>query len=190
MKIFKMLSALVLSVTLLQANAQSDIPKGFSKGTLVLADNSTVAGYIKDNSRRDAAVVLLKDGKEKTYKGSDLISMETTAGSFICINGDFFKIAVNGELSFLQKTSDASSQATNNGTEAKFNNGTEGQPGDYFIYNNASKQLKLVSKKNLNDIVAKSFGGYTPAIEKAKTAQSDIALLKDAVEIYNTRKGK
>lgn len=190
MKIFKMLSALVLSVTLLQASAQTDAPKGFNKGSLVLADNSTVTGYIKDNSRRDAAVILFKDGKETTYKGSDLVSMETTAGNFICIKGDFFKVATSGELSFLQKTSDASSQATFNGTEAMFINGTEGNPGDYFIYNNSSRQLKLVSKKNLNEVIAKSFDGYTPAVEKAKTAQSDIALLKEAVEIYNGRKGK
>ena len=185
-----MLSALVLSVTLLQATAQNDAPKGFSKGSLVLADNSSVTGYIKDNSRRDASVIFLKDGKEITYKGSDLVSMETTSGSFVCISGDFFKVAANGELSFLQKTSDASSQATFNGTEAMFNNGTEGRPGDYFIYNNSSKQLKIVSKKNLNEVVAKSFEGYTPAVEKAKTAQTDIALLKDAVEVYNSRKGK
>ncbi len=190
MKIFKMLSALVLSVTLLQASAQNDVPKGFGKGTLVLAENSTVSGYIKDNSRRDASVILLRDGKETTYKGSELVSMETTAGNFICINGDFFKIAANGELSFLQKSSDASSQVTFNGTDAMFNSGTEGRPGDYFIYNNKSKQLKLVSKKNLNEVIAKSFDGYTPAVEKAKAAQSDITLLKEAVEIYNSRKGK
>lgn len=188
MKIFKTLSALVFSVAFLQASAQTDAPKGFSKGSLVLADKSTVTGYIKDNSRRDAAVVLFKDGKETTYKGSELVSMETTAGSFICINGDFFKVAANGEVSFLLKTSDASSQASFNGTEAMFNNGTEGRPGDYFIYKN--KELKLVSKKNLNDVVAKSFDGYTPAVEKAKTAQTDIALLKEAVDIYNNRKGK
>jgi hypothetical protein len=190
MKIFKMLSALVLNVTLLQANAQTDAPKGFNKGTLVLADNSSVTGYIKDNSRRDAAVIFFKDGKETNYKGADLVSMETGAGKFICISGDFFKVATSGELSFLQKSSDASSQATFNGTEAMFINGTAGAPGDYFIYNNSSKQLKLVSKKNLNDVVAKSFEGYTPAVEKAKTAQTDIALLKDAIEIYNNRKGK
>jgi len=190
MKIFKTLSALVLSVTLLQANAQTDVPKGFSKGSLVLADNNSVTGYIKDNSRRDVAVVLFKDGKETTYKGSDLVSMETEKGNFICIKGDFFKVTANGELSFLQKTSDASSQTTFNGSEAMLINGTEGRPGDYFIYNNKSKELKLVSKKNLNEVVAKSFEGYTPAVEKAKTAQSDIALLKEAVEIYNSRKGK
>ena len=190
MKIFKMISVLVLSVTLLQVSAQNGVPKGFNKGTLVLADNSSVSGYIKDNSRRDAAVVLFRDGKETTYKGSELNSMETTAGRFICINGDFFKVAASGELSFLQKSSDASSQVTFNGSEAMLNSGTEGRPGDYFIYNNNSKQLKLVSKKNLNEVIAKSFEGYTPAVEKAKTAQTDLALLKDAVEIYNNRKGK
>lgn len=190
MKIFKVVSALVLSVALLQVSAQKEVPKGFSRGSLVLADNSTISGYLKDNSRRDAAVVLFSEGKETTYKGSELVSMESSAGRFICIKGDFFKIVANGELNFLQKTSDASSQATFNGTDAMFNNGTEGRPGDYFIYNVTNKQLNLVSKKNLNDIIARSFDGYTPAVEKAKNAQSDITLLKEAIELYNSRKGK
>lgn len=190
MKSLKLFSTLALSLMLVQANAQTDAPKGFSQGTLVLADNSTINGYIKNNIKRDAAVLLFQDGKEKYYTGADLVSVEIPAGKFICIKGDFFKVATSGELSFIQKTSDASSIATFNGTEPMFNNGTEGRPGDYFIYDNRNKQLKLVSKKNLNDVITRSFDGYTPAVEKARSAQTDITLLKEAVEIYNSRKGK
>ena len=190
MKSLKLFSSLALSLVLLQASAQTEAPKGFSKGSLVLADNSTVTGFIKDNIKRDAAVVLLQDGKEKSYTGTDLSSVEIPAGKFICIKGDFFKVATSGELSFIQKISDASSIATFNGTEPMFNNGTEGNPGDYFIYDNRSKTLKLVSKKNLSEVIARSFDGYTPAVEKARSAQTDITLLKEAVEIYNSRKGK
>ena len=190
MKSLKLFSSLALSLVLLQANAQTDAPKGFSKGTLVLTDNSTVSGYIKDNIRRDAAVILLQEGKEKNYTGTELVSVEIPAGKFICIKGDFFKVTASGDLSFVQKTSDASSIPTFNGTEAMFNNGTEGKQGDYFIYDNRSNQLKLVSKKTLNEVIARSFDGYTPAVEKARSAQTDITLLKEAVEIYNSRKGK
>ena len=190
MKIFKMLSLIAFSFIVLQATAQNDVPKGFNKGTLVLADNSTVNGYVKDNIKRDASVILLNNGKEKSFNGSELVSAEINSNSFLCIKGDFFKVVSNGELSFLQKSSDASSKATFNGTEAMFNDGTEGNPGDYFIYDSRSKLLKLVSKKNLDEVIARSFDGYTPAIEKAKTAYADITKLKDAVEIYNGRKGK
>ncbi|MEO6252976.1 MAG: hypothetical protein ABIO79_06710 [Ferruginibacter sp.] len=190
MKILKMLPAIVLGLSFLQATAQTEAPKGFSKGNIVLPDNTIVSGYIKDNIRKDASVILLADGKEKKYNGSDIVSAEIDGTGYNCIKGDFFKIVCKGELTFLQKASNASSKPTYIGNEVFFVSGTEGKPGDYFIYENKSRELKLVSKKNLNDVVASSFGGYTPAIEKAKAAQADIAQLKGAVESYNTRNGE
>jgi hypothetical protein len=190
MKIFKLLPALILSLFVLQATAQTEVPKGFSKGKIVLPDNTIVNGYIKDNIRKDASVIMLTDGKEKKYNGSDIASAEIDATGYICIKGDFFKEVCSGELSFLQKSSDASSKPTNIGNEVLFISGTEGKPGDYFIYENRKRQLKLVSKKNLNAVVANTFGGYAPAIEKAKAAQADIAQLKTAVESYNSRSEK
>ncbi len=187
MKILTMLPAVTLSLFFLQATAQTEAPKGFSKGKVVLPDNTIVSGYIKDNIRKDASVVMLTDGKEKKYNGSDIAAAQIDATGYICIKGDFFKEVCSGELSFLQKSSNASSKPTYIGNEVFFVSGTDGKPGDYFIFENKNRELKLVSKKNLNDVVAKSFGGYAPAIEKAKAAQTDIALLKDAVESYNSR---
>ena len=190
MKILKLVSGVALSLLFLQTNAQTEAPKGFGKGQVVLPDNSIVSGFIKDNIRKDASVVLLVDGKEKKYDGSDINAAEVDAVTYTCIKGDFFKVVCNGELTFLQKSSNASSKPTTVGNEVFFLSGTEGKPGDYFIYENKNQQLKLVSKKNLNDVVTMSFGGYAPAIEKAKAAQTDIAQLKDAVESYNGRNGK
>ena len=59
--------------------------------------------------------------------------------------------------------------------------------GDYFIYNNNNKELKKVSKKNVDAVAASLFAGCTAAIEKAKTVNGDIAKVKDAVELYNNR---
>jgi hypothetical protein len=189
MKILKLLSAAALSLLFLQTNAQ-EAPKGFTKGKVTLADNTVITGFIKDNIRKDASVTLLVDGKEKKYHGADIAAAEVDATIYNCMKGDFFKVVCNGELTFLQKSSDASGKPTTVGNEVFFLSGTQGKPGDYFIYENKSQQLKLVSKKNLNDVVTNSFGGYAPAIEKAKAAQADVALLKDAVESYNGRNGK
>lgn len=190
MKIFKLLPAFALSLIFLPAFAQTQAPEGFSKGKLVLPDNTVVTGFIKDNIRKDASVTLLSGGTEKVYNGADLNSAETDAASFICIKGDFFKVVCTGELSFLQKSSDASSKPTYNGNEVLFISGTAGKAGDYFIYDNRSRELKLVSKKNLNALIAGTFGEYTPAIDKAKAAEGNIAGLKEAVEVYNGRNGK
>jgi hypothetical protein len=90
----------------------------------------------------------------------------------------------------LQKSSDASSKPSYNGTEAIFMHGTEGKPGDYFIYDIMGKQLKLVSKKTFDKVIAVSFADCTAAIDKAKVIGNDIYQLKEAVEIYNNRSKK
>jgi hypothetical protein len=189
MKIVNLLTLSIVSLVLTQANAQSEAPKGFKKGTIVLADGSNLPGYVKDNIRSNASVVFLAEtgGKKKNYNGSDLNTAQIEGTKFICIKGDFFKVLSEGELSFLQKASDASGKPTYNGNEATFSSGTEGKLNDYFIYTTSSKQLKLVSKKNVDEVIAASFAGYTAAIDKAKTVNGDLSQLKDAVEIYNNR---
>ena len=47
MKRVRILSAIILSIAFLQANAQTEIPKGFKKGTITLADNSYFPGISK-----------------------------------------------------------------------------------------------------------------------------------------------
>jgi hypothetical protein len=189
MKILHTITAAALSLIFLQANAQNEIPKGFKRGTLVHADGSTLSGLIKDNIRNNASVLFISEagGKKMKYDGSELISAEMEGTKFICIRGDFFKVLCEGELSFLQKASDASGKPVYNGNVPVFSNGTEGSPNDYFIYHNENKQLKLISKKNVDDVAAASFAGYTAAIDKAKTINGDLSLLKDAIALYNSR---
>jgi hypothetical protein len=188
MKILKILAVTVLSVVMAQANAQSEAPKGYKKGSLVLTDNSSLSGFVKENIRKDASVSFAgTDGKKKNYNGTDLLSAEIEGDKFICIKGDFFKVICEGELNFLQKSSDASGKPTYNGNEAIFSSGTAGKPNDYFIYNTNDKQLKLVSKKNLDEVVASSFAGHAAALDKAKTVDGDLLQLKDAVQVYNNR---
>ncbi len=189
MKIINLLTLSIVSLVLTQANAQPEAPKGFKKGTIVLADGSNLPGYVKDNIRSNASVVFIAEtgGKKKNYNGSDLNTAQIEGTKFICIKGDFFKVLSEGELSFLQKASDASGKPTYNGNEAIFSSGTEGKLNDYFIYTTSSKQLKLVSKKNVDEVIAASFAGYTAAIDKAKTVNGDLSQLKDAVDIYNNR---
>lgn len=189
MRILKTTAAVVFSMILLQANAQMEVPNGFKKGAITLADGSTQQGFVKENIRKNASVMFTSttEGSKKNYSGSELNAAEVEGVKFICINGDFFKVISEGELSFLQKSSDASGKPAYNGSDAVFSNGTEGKPGDYFIYNNSSKDLKWVSKKNINEVAQASFAGYPAAVDKAKAVTGDLAQLKDAVDIYNNR---
>src|SRR5882672_3625421 len=166
----KIVTAIVaLSFAFLQAHAQNEPPKGFKKGTLVLTDNSVMAGYVKENIRNNASVVLVNatGDKKKSYDGSELVSAEIDGMKFLCIKGDFFHVISEGSLCFMQKESDASRKPSYNGTEPVFMNGTEGSRGDYFIYDSRNKQLKLVSKKTFDAVIAETFVNNTAAINKA-----------------------
>lgn len=187
-----MIFALILSAAFLQVNAQPEAPKGFKQGTIILADSSSLSGFIRDNIRNNASVIFMSKAGEKkeNYNGSQLISVKIEETKFLCINGDFFKVLSEGELGFLQKASDASAKPSYNGNEAIFSNGTEGKPGDYFIYGKKDSQLKLVSKKNFNEITASAFAGNTAAIDKSKTLNGDISRLKEAVDLYNDSNNK
>lgn len=190
MKILKLVPSFIISLIVLQATAQTEAPRGFINGKVVLPDNTVVTGFIKDNIRKDASVVMFTNGKEKKYNGADIASAVVGETTYNCMKGDFFKVVCNGELTFLQKASDASSKPTQVGNEVFFLSGTDGKPGDYFLYETKNQQLKLVSKRTLSTVIANSFGTYAPAIEKAKAAQNDIAQLKSAVETYNSRSEK
>jgi hypothetical protein len=192
MKNVKIILVVALSFYFAVTQAQTEAPKGFKKGTLTLADNSTISGNIKNNIRSSASVVFLSEegGKKKNYDGSELISAEIDGTKYLCIKGDFFRVISNGGLGFLQKASDASNKPTYNGSEAVFASGTEGKTDDYFIYESRNKDLKKISKKNFDEVTAAAFAGNTAAMDKAKSINGDIAQLKEAVDIYNSQANK
>ncbi|MBL7730424.1 MAG: hypothetical protein JNM88_04535 [Chitinophagaceae bacterium] len=179
MKIFRLLSLAFIATFMVSAvSAQSS-------GTLVLADGTTLTGNIKNNISRNASVQIQTDGKKKTYTAAQLTSAQVEGVNYRCISGDFFKVICTGNLCFLQKASDASGTITYNGTEAVVNNGTDGKPGDYFLFNTTKNNLQLVSVKNLEEVIQQNFNGNAAAIEKARTAATDISQLKEAVTIFN-----
>jgi hypothetical protein len=186
----KMLMLYMLLLVLVQGKTQTETPKGFSKGNIVLSDGTELNGLIKEKIRGNTSLTFLgDDNKKKNYDGSDLRSAVIGNDQFICIKGDFFRVAADGELKLLQKSSDASTKPMYNGSQAVFGNGTAGSPGDYFLYTK-DKQLKLVSRKTVNAVAAETFAGCDDAISKAKLASDDLSHLSDAVVSYNNWKGK
>ncbi len=180
---------LYAAILLSHVQAQMILPKSFKPGELLFLDSTHLKGFIKENIRKDASVIFIAgpQGKRKQYNANNLISVDIDSITFICLHGDFFKIICDGELAFVQKSSDASNIPVYNGPEAIFFNSTEGIKGDYFIYEKKAKVLKLVSKKNMNEIAVSIFKGYAPAITMAEKAYSEITLLKDAIDLYNKR---
>ena len=192
MKLSTFFTAILFSISFLQLQAQNEIPKSFAKGHIVLADGSSIPGYIKENMRSNASLTIIEEagGKKRNYNGSELMGVYIDSARFLCIKGDFFKVICEGDLYFLQKASNASDKPVYNGIEAVSMNGTEGKINDYFFYDNKRQQLRLLTKKNIPAMIETSFNNCAAAISKAKEAGDDLPLLKQAVAIYNARDEK
>jgi hypothetical protein len=174
-----------LCIFTLIASAQEP-PKGFTKGSIVLTDGSTVTGFIKEKIRSNASLTFFDaENKKKNYDGSVLQSANIGDEKFLCIKGDFFRIIEDGSIKFLQKSSDASSKPVYNGNQAIFMNGTEGDPGDYFLYLSSTRELKHLSRKTVSIVVAETFAKCELALAKAKAVKDDISKLNEAVQEYN-----
>lgn len=159
-------------------------PAGFVNGSVTLADGSVLTGYIKDNLKKSASVQFIDSkGSKKTYNATQVNAVRISDAGYTCISGDFFKTLSTGKMNFLQKASNGSGTLSYNGTEAVVSSGTDGKIGDYFVYMN--NQLKLLNKKNLEAFISQDLAVCTPAVEKAKAINGDIARLQEAVEIFN-----
>ncbi len=192
MKLFNALLTAACCIISTGIHAQNDIPKGFSKGNITLPGNTIVAGYVKDNLHSNGTISIITDGNDrrKNYSANEIMAALIDSTRFICIKGDFFRVISEGELYFLQKASNASNQPIYNGAEAIFIKGTEGRVNDYFFYDNRLGQLKLLTKKNRNEMIAGTFNNCAAAIARAGEAGEDLAQLRQAVDIYNQRSQK
>lgn len=185
MKLKAIFYGALLSFSTTAVKAQTEIPAGFTKGSITLANGTVVAGYLKDNIKKSASVTYVDNNgaNKKTYEGSDINNVTIESENFTCIKGDFFKTICTGKICFLQKASNAANKASYNGAEPVFNSGTEGKIGDYFVY--SSNTLKLINKKTVNAFISSDLSNCTAAVEKANGINGNIAKLQEAVEVFN-----
>ena len=186
MKLKTIFYGTLLSFSTAAVKAQTEIPAGYTTGSITLANGTVVAGFIKDNIKKSASVSFTDNAgaNKKTYEGSEINGVAINTENFICVKGDFFKTICTGKLCFLQKASNAANKASYNGTEPVFNSGTEGKIGDYFIY--SGNTLKLINKKTVDAFIRSDLSSCTAAVEKAIAINGNIAKLQEAVEIYNS----
>lgn len=147
-KLLLLLNLAILTLGL-TANAQTEIPKGFEKASLVLTDGSTLVGYVKDQMRKQASIQFFNPstGKKTSYDANSLNSISINENKWICLQGDFFKQLNNSNPILLQKCSDVAGKPIFNGVETVISTGSQGKIDDQFQYNSNTNQLIPVSNK-------------------------------------------
>jgi hypothetical protein len=186
MKIRQQLLAIALLFSAAAASAQTTaIPEGYAKAEISLADGKVISGYIKESIKKSASVVFIDEAgqNKKTYDGASINSLKTGTDTYLCISGDFFKTLSIGKLALLQKSSNSAGKVSYNGSDAIVSNGTAGKIGDYLIY--TDNKLKVLNKKTTEAFISNDLAGCSAAIEKASTANGNMLIIKEAVDIYN-----
>jgi hypothetical protein len=178
----------ILGLTFNIAMAQA--PAGFESGSIVLANNTKLEGYVKEALASKGSISFVSaSGSKKTYSVSELNAFSYKTDNYIVYANDFYKTKIVGSKANLyQKESNNSGKLLYNGSEAFTATTTDGNIGDYYIKLNNSDDLLLVNSKNFATVLSKEFASCSTIIADIKSKQLDFAQLTKAVEMFNNCK--
>ena len=170
--------ALLLQSAVYAQPSPSGDPDVSVSGQVVLTDNSTVAGTVKENIRKKGELTLLNSGKKKKYKAADISSAQIGGSQYITWNYTFYEVIFQGKSLTLLRKANEPSGVQYNGSDAVVIS-SEGNIDDLFIKKNGDASLILLSKKNVKDILGKVCSNCVSGIDATKF---DADTLKKAAE--------
>jgi len=171
----------------LEVNAQA--PAGFQKATITLANNQQVEGAVKGGGIAKGTVQFVAaNGAKKNYSAAELNALTVNGESYLALSNDFYKVLVNGKASLLQKQSDNSGKMLYNGSEASLASTTEGKVGELYLLTASNGDLKLLGKKNFDEVLGASLADCPALLADLKAKQISYEQLPQAVGKYNSCK--
>ncbi|MBC7827338.1 MAG: hypothetical protein H7122_06310 [Chitinophagaceae bacterium] len=184
------LTAIFLLSGFLTMNAQSSngnsIPEGFNAGSIVMPDNTTLTGYVRNNMKKNGEVIFLSpDGKKIKYTATQVSSISIDNNHYIVANNAFYKVVTDGaKIKLLRKASNASG-IQYNGSEPIVLDAGEGSYDDYFIQTVSTKKLQLVRKKDFQKVFTSACSDCTTLTDDLKANKLGFAEIEQAVALYN-----
>jgi hypothetical protein len=178
--------AIIAFLALVGLEANSQVPAGFQKTTITLANNQQVEGSIKDGGIAKGTVQFVAaTGAKKSYSAAELNALTVNGETYLALSNDFYKVLVNGKASLLQKQSDNSGKMLFNGSEANIATTTEGKIGEWYLFNTSTGDLHLLGKKNFDTVLGNALTDCPAFLAdlKAKTFAYD--QLAQAIGKYN-----
>jgi len=152
---------------------------GYLSGEIVLADNSTITGTVKDNIRKKGEITVLRDGKKTKYKADEISSVRIGSSNYITNGYTFYELLWQGtNLTLLRKANEPSG-VRYIGAEPIVISNSEGDINDYFVKIKTDASLTLINAKNVRDVLKKLCGNCSITIDETKW---DTAAIKKALE--------
>ncbi|MBI5856584.1 MAG: hypothetical protein HZB42_02940 [Sphingobacteriales bacterium] len=176
----------------IQVSAQSEIPKNYAKGELMLFDGSSIKGYIKNDFKRVSQITILNESGVKKAYWADLITrISFGVENYICVKAEFFKVISTGTIGLIQKASDISGKIIGyNGAEPIFGSGSEGEVNDFFFYAMITNNLSLLTKKNYSEVIMTVFKGCSQITANTTKYSFNQEEFISLTETYNSRCGE
>ena len=180
----KLLSLLLLTVLvqITRINAQPAPEKdteGYVSGQVLLTDNSTISGTIKDNIRKKGEITILSDGKKTKYKAGEINSVQIGGSTYITNNYTFYEITWQGKKIALLRKANEPSGVQYNGVEPVVISGSEGDVDDYFVKKTNDASFYLMTSKTAKDVLGKF---CSTCANTSDATKFDIVAIKKAVE--------
>lgn len=177
--------AITAFLALVGLEAISQIPAGFQKASITLANNQQLEGTIKDGGIAKGTVQFVgANGSKKNYSAAELNAVTVNGENFLALSNDFYKVLVNGKASLLQKQSDNSGKMIFNGSEATVASTTEGKVGEWYLLTN-SGDIHLLGKKNFDTVLGTALADCPALLAEIKAKQISYEQLAQAVGKYN-----
>jgi len=169
--------ALLWQVSAVIAQPAGD-PDAAVSGQIVLPDNSTVSGTIKDNIRKKGELTIVSNGKKTKYKAGDISSAQLGSSNYITWNYTFYEILWQGKNLTLLRKANEPSGVQYNGSEA-ISVTSEGNIDDLFARKKGDASLELLTKKTVKDVLGKICGSCASSVDATKF---DTEAVKKAME--------
>lgn len=189
MKQLQLAAILLLSGFFLnaQTSVSNPIPEGFTTGTVITPNNSTLEGYVKNNLKKNGEVIFISsDGKKTKYNASQVSGLTIENNKYIVANNAFYKVVTDGAKIKLLRKASSSSAIQYNGSEPIAVNTGEGGYDDYFIQLVATKKLQLVRKKDFSKVFASVCADCATLTDDLKANKIGFAEIEQAVSAYNS----
>ncbi|HQR92707.1 MAG: hypothetical protein B7Y15_09540 [Bacteroidetes bacterium 24-39-8] len=182
----KKVIAITAFLALVGLEAISQVPAGFQKASLTLANNEQLEGTIKEGGIAKGTVQFEgANGSKKNYSAAELNALTVNGENYLALSNDFYKVLVNGKASLLQKQSDNSGKMLYNGSEANIATTTEGKIGEWYLHNSATGDLHLLGKKNFDTVLGTALVDCPAFLADLKAKLFSYDQLVQAVTKYN-----
>lgn len=162
-------------------------PDGFKPGVIMMPDKTTHNGYVKNNMKKNGAIVFLSsDGKKTKYTAAQLYRVTVDTKEYISSNNGFYQVIADGaKIKLLRKASNNSSAIQYNGSEPILADAGEGSYDDYFIQTAGTTKLQLVRKKDFSKIFSTVCADCPTLTHELSDNKLGFEEIEQAVALYN-----